>query len=209
MTGDNTGDMFRELSDEERQIPDVPKRVYAPDFERFYRTYPRKISKGAAAKSWEKATNGMTQAEKDNFTAEVINAVKAQVAWRNAYTGSRPLPEWKHPSTWLNQACWLDELDSIGSPKHTRELGSCTVDGCKGLVTGYDYGLNKLCPYHFSMEVESSRKRIFSGEDLRQYLRDNPHLKRKDGEKTHDWVRRLRRFALARVGSIGRGGSDA
>lgn len=179
----------------DKEIPDTPKRVYAPPFERFYQTYPRRVGKGAAYRAWTKAVQGMTNEEIDKFALECINAVKAQKKYRDTYTGSRTLPDWKHPSTWLNGACWLDELDSI-APTKSRELGECREPECQKKVMGFDYGLEDYCAYHYSMKA--------GRETLSGYIMNNPYLRKRKDEMVHEWHGRLRKFILARAKRIGR-----
>ncbi len=66
----------------------------------FWRAYPRKVGKGAAAKAWLKNNC-------ESIAGEIVKAVKKQ-----EFTDD---PQYiPHPSTWLNQWRWMDE-DSTGS----------------------------------------------------------------------------------------------
>lgn len=70
-------------------------------FEQFWKIYPRKIGKGAARSAFEKAST------KEN------PATILQVA--EAYANSSSLPDLQfipHPSTWLNQERWNDDLNA-------------------------------------------------------------------------------------------------
>lgn len=76
-------------------------------FDRFWQAYPNKKAKGAAKKSWDKSNFDDDQALK------IILAIDAQKKWRKREReDNRFVPEWKHPATWLNQQCWLDEIPS-------------------------------------------------------------------------------------------------
>lgn len=76
-------------------------------FDRFWQAYPNKKAKGAAKKSWDKI------APDDDLAFKIILAIDAQKRWRKRERDSnRFVPEWKHPATWLNQQCWLDEIPS-------------------------------------------------------------------------------------------------
>jgi hypothetical protein len=67
-------------------------------FESFWEVYPRKVGKGAARKAHRNALK--------RASAEEI------LAGAKRFAASRPDPEFtKHPSTWLNADCWLDEPD--------------------------------------------------------------------------------------------------
>jgi hypothetical protein len=72
------------------------------DFDRFWEAYPRKVNKKQARKAWDKLNPDKTLIEK------IINAVKK----------AKHSQEWQadcgkyipHPSTYLNNARWEDEL---------------------------------------------------------------------------------------------------
>jgi hypothetical protein len=74
-----------------------PKDLTA-DFEGWWLQYPRKVSKGAAAKAYEKARKSATAEDLE------LGAMK----YAGARTSEDPTYT-KHPSTWLNNKCWLDE----------------------------------------------------------------------------------------------------
>ena len=79
-------------------IASSPERAPKPDddFETFWRAYPAKIGKKAAAAAWSKA--------KDRPPLdEVLAAIDR---YRRAKPPDR---DWCHPSTWLNQGRWADE----------------------------------------------------------------------------------------------------
>jgi hypothetical protein len=67
-----------------------------PLFDEFWGVYPAKVGKGAARKAYRHAlTRGSS--------AEILAGAKR-------YAESKPDPKFtKHPSTWLNAECWLDE----------------------------------------------------------------------------------------------------
>ncbi len=79
------------------------EKIYTPSFERFWKAYPRKVGKGAAAIAFEKMRpqNGLLE--------NMISAIEKQRGW----------PQWKehggkyipNPATWLNQRRWEDEHD--------------------------------------------------------------------------------------------------
>lgn len=68
------------------------------NFDRFWAVYPRRISKTAARKAWDKAVQ-KTSPDK------LIDAAVAYAEWPG-----RDQKFTKHPATWLNQGCWDDEL---------------------------------------------------------------------------------------------------
>ncbi|MEX0895653.1 MAG: hypothetical protein WDZ94_01795 [Patescibacteria group bacterium] len=77
-------------------------------FEQFWEIYPRKIGKGAARKAWLKIS-------KTHQSQTLLDAV-------SAYAQHPDLPEVQyipHPSTWLNQERWMDDLSSMGKANAT------------------------------------------------------------------------------------------
>lgn len=67
------------------------------DFDEFWKTYPRREAKAAARKAWDKA---LSRASPDQIIA-------GAAAYRDL--PSREQKFTKHPATWLNSDCWLDE----------------------------------------------------------------------------------------------------
>jgi phage replication O-like protein O len=70
-------------------------------FERFWKIYPRKVGKIKAIKAWERAK---TKADSE----EIIKAVEKQkksTQWKK--DNGQYIP---HPTTWLNEGRWMDEL---------------------------------------------------------------------------------------------------
>lgn len=76
--------------------------IYAPDFEVFWSTYPKKVGKGEAYKVWRKIKPS------EELQATILTAVERQSKsdqWRK--DGGQFVP---NPATWLNQGRWDDEL---------------------------------------------------------------------------------------------------
>lgn len=83
------------------------RRTAAPDerFDRFWAAYPRKVGKERARKAWAKIK--LT----DELLASMLKALEAQKKsedWRK--DGGQYIP---HPSTWLNDKRWEDELPTV------------------------------------------------------------------------------------------------
>lgn len=75
-----------------------------PLFEQFWEVYPRKVGKGAARKAYRHALKRASH-------AEILAGAKRY----------KPDPQFtRHPTTWLNADCWLDEPDK---PKSTVTAG--------------------------------------------------------------------------------------
>ena len=69
-----------------------PAEMGSPAFEEFYRTYPKRVSKGQAIKAWPG----------DELLPVILAALTWQApTWDSNYT--------KNPATWLNARCWEDE----------------------------------------------------------------------------------------------------
>lgn len=78
-------------------------------FETFWNLYPRKIAKGAARTAFEKACR-----------KESIETILRVTEY---YANKSDLPELQfipHPSTWLNQERWNDDLDASGISTPTK-----------------------------------------------------------------------------------------
>jgi len=98
----------------ERHTPIVPKgdAVCGDDFIEFWKSYPRKVGKGAAARAWKKIRPGK------ELLGKMLKAVAVQrrgEAWQKE--SGRFIP---NPATWLNQARWDDE------PIHSGDLAGAT-----------------------------------------------------------------------------------
>lgn len=67
-------------------------------FESFWKSYPRRVAKGAARKAFDKAIKKTT----------LENMLKAITE----YVAKKPEKiDFKHPATWLNGECWDDEWE--------------------------------------------------------------------------------------------------
>lgn len=82
--------------------------MYSPDFETFWKAYPRKVAKVVAWKSWQKQ-------------APVLSDVLSALDWQGKQDqwtkdGGKFIP---HPATYLNQRRWEDEqpVEKVSYPK--------------------------------------------------------------------------------------------
>ena len=94
-------------------------------FNQFWSLYPRKEGKGAARKAWEKINPNADLFQK------IINAVQDNLDHN---------PQWQkqngqfipHPTTWLNQERWEDDIESISHEdwltREIREQGGLTFE---------------------------------------------------------------------------------
>lgn len=77
--------------------------IHANQFAEFWKSYPRKIGKGAAESSWMKIKPDKSLA------AEIITAVEDQ---KESDQWTRDNGQYiPHPATWLNQKRWEDEVE--------------------------------------------------------------------------------------------------
>lgn len=67
-------------------------------FEAFWKSYPRRVAKGAARKAWDKAI-------KKASLETMLKAITDYVAKKPEKI------DFKHPATWLNGECWDDEWE--------------------------------------------------------------------------------------------------
>lgn len=75
------------------------RKEYTPEFETFWKAYPRKIAKPEAFKAWEK--NDRPSLDK---ILAAIEQQKQTEQWRDV----KFIP---HPATWINQGRWDDEIN--------------------------------------------------------------------------------------------------
>lgn len=75
----------------------------AEQFETFWRTYPRRVAKGAARKAFDKAI-------KKTSIDDMLKAIAAYIQHKPEKI------DFKHPATWLNSECWDDEWQVASKP---------------------------------------------------------------------------------------------
>lgn len=75
-------------------------------FETFWKAYPRKVGKDAARKAWKKKGCNVNLLEKMLVTLEAQKQCKQ---WQKEDGQFIP-----HPSTWLNEGRWNDEVETFG-----------------------------------------------------------------------------------------------
>jgi len=90
-----------------------PEVSVVSDFDTFWSAYPRKVGKGAARKSFEKAI-------KKTDLKTILDAVEAQ---RQSLQWTREDGQFiPHPATWLNQERWADEVQPGDGLDNLRNL---------------------------------------------------------------------------------------
>jgi hypothetical protein len=84
--------------------------MQAPDFEAFWRLYPRRVARKAALRVWLRLA--------EHERAAAVEALPAHVAqWQRQARAAEFIP---HAATWLNQARWEDELPAPPAPLAAR-----------------------------------------------------------------------------------------
>ena len=90
------------------------------DFERFWKAYPRKMSKGAARRAWLKTENIRPSVD---VLLRALIVARSSDQWRQ--DGGIYIP---YPATWLNQEGWEDqheiEVDAVKDEKAWHETVS-------------------------------------------------------------------------------------
>ena len=75
------------------------KKVLKEEFDNWYQHYPRKVSRGAAEKA-------LARVRREGASLETLIEGAKRYAGQVAGQEARYI---KHPATWLNGKCWLDE----------------------------------------------------------------------------------------------------
>ena len=84
--------------------------IYNSDsFNKFWTSYPKKIGKGAAEKSWEKLKPPL------DVVLTAIESQRTTDQWSK--DSGKFIP---HPATWLNQKRWEDEIKVVTSSKFSK-----------------------------------------------------------------------------------------
>lgn len=99
----------RRTTEEHKQImknnDNNDKEIYNNErFEEFWNLYDYKKSKTKAKKSYEQSLKKVSH-------NVIMEGLKRQKPYRG-----RDKKFWKHPTTWLNQECWNDEIDISERP---------------------------------------------------------------------------------------------
>lgn len=95
---------------------DRTKRDQTDHFERWYSSYPKKVGRGQAEKTFTKLNPSASLVD------QMIAAVESQkIARGRLQAAGEWVPEWKNPATWLNGKCWLDEIQAAQEPARPSE----------------------------------------------------------------------------------------
>lgn len=89
------------------------KKDISPDFEKFWKLYPRRAGKGGAEKAWAKAIK--------------VDEPETILAYLEKWVASGKLPEMQfipYPATWLNQQRWLDDFEAAAITRNATTIAS-------------------------------------------------------------------------------------
>lgn len=108
-----------EAEKEKKDTPIAPKgAVYPKDFESFWTLYPEKKGKDAALRAWKKRDKNAT-----------LPSLEVIVEAIGRYIGGKPADvNYKHPATWINGGCWLDEYSTPAPAVTTDPTTTLTMD---------------------------------------------------------------------------------
>lgn len=118
-------DKDKEESKEQKHTP-LPTSAVATGFAEFWSAYPLKKAKATAEKAWAKLKPGA------ELTATILSAIATQRAsadWQR--DGGQYIP---HPTTWLNQRRWEDEVTHASSQQIGRQGARSAVDDVKQAI---------------------------------------------------------------------------
>ena len=94
---------------------DISTKALEHRFDEFWSNYPVKKSKADAHKKWMKIKPDQ------NLLDTMIKALQDQTEEKAAQKKLEGFaPNWKNPSTWLNQKCWEDEIYIPEQPKQRK-----------------------------------------------------------------------------------------
>jgi len=101
----------KKTSEGNSSLPDCPRQAgqagspYSKEFLKFWEAYPIKVGKFYCWKIWNKISKHRPP------TDTILSAIEAQKEHKKMLkTTGQFCPEWPHPSTWLNQGRWEDEV---------------------------------------------------------------------------------------------------
>jgi len=152
------------------------------NFDEFWRAYPNRKGRGAAAKKYEKID--------DDTHKTILLAIEAQKRYRvaAAKTGEF-MPDWCMPATWLNQQRWLDEVGSHAELKEKAASKICIVDGCREPVHA-PKDAKQYCCHHYCYD-QSGRLRNDLGlvKEMRDHYKNHKEIHNLRGEAAIKFIK--------------------
>lgn len=126
-------------------------------FDAFWSAYPRKIGKQAALKAWKRVKPGLASVDK---ILKAVTAQKQSDQWTR--DNGQFIP---HPSTWLNQGRWDDELPKVQGPMVMPATPKCPL--CKGrMIVSYESEAGgKVCGDCIDKEAKAEKNGLMPAKD--------------------------------------------
>jgi len=91
-----------------KQLLPKIKYITPSQFEKFYKSYPKKVNKGSALTAWNKLCKLPSKEPKPTFR-QLLKAIKEQKKTKQ-WENKKYIPL---PATWLNNNKWLNEIDGM------------------------------------------------------------------------------------------------
>ena len=125
---DETGSKTNQepITNNQSKEPPLPPKGAATGFAEFWSAYPLKKAKATAEKAWAKLKPG---ADLQAAILSAIAAHKLSADWQR--DGGQYIP---HPTTWLNQRRWEDEVTHASSQQIGRQGARSAVDNVKQAI---------------------------------------------------------------------------
>ena len=131
-------------------------------FEEFYGQYPNKKARGNAEKAFDKIMKAEGKDGEVELAKAIMLGLDAQKRYRRASQGKGEfMPNWKHPATWLNGGCWLDEIPSYGELEERHKHDDLANCFCGRQVYGQRFS---VCEYHLSFNAQGRMTTPFAPE---------------------------------------------
>ena len=96
------------ISTRSKNVPFIRKQIkQSKNFDSFWKEYPQKKAKKKSMEIW----NRLEKKKELPPIGKIIKAISDQKAEKEyLQNNGKFCPEWKHPTTWLNQGCWDDDV---------------------------------------------------------------------------------------------------
>ena len=157
------------------------------NFDEFWKAYPNRKGKGAAAKKYEKID--------DETHKSILLAIEAQKRYRAAAAKTGEfMPEWCMPATWIFQQRWLDEIGSHSELKERVSRGTCSIPDCNAEVLGSRF---HECEHHYQFDTDGRLKSSMRlVPELRNHYAQHPGIHNLRGKAAIEYVKNCIRGML-------------
>ena len=128
LTRSNINNSMEGKPDSDKEKGQEVRKPYRDDFETFWKTYPRKI--GDKRKAQDRFIKVLEEVSFDDLLMAVERFAEEVKRNRTAVSYI------KHPSTWLNQACYLDYLRESSVKASSRDDRSAEFNRALDSIVG-------------------------------------------------------------------------